>query len=117
MGGLPRMSSNFNTHIHTGSESNTFLCKYCSQVWLRRSSESKLPVAVDTNERHDCKLSPWNISKRGRARAVAVKKTELKKIEDHFLLGEIRDTVRHWNSRLGNYRLELHVIKKHPEEA
>jgi hypothetical protein len=89
------------------------LCKFCESVWLIRSPDGKL--VLEDGSKHDCPKAPWNLNIKNRARARAVKKSELKKIDDHAILLEIRDKVRHWNSRLANYVLDLHVIRKHPE--
>jgi hypothetical protein len=72
----------------------------------------------ENNQRHDfrdCVKSAYNLRRQSKIRGKAVKKTELKKIDDHALLAEIRDKIRQWNSRLGNYVLDLHVDKKFPE--
>lgn len=91
---------------------SSFRCKFCDD-WLEWGSNGKL--LNGNGSVHDCPNSPWKIAKRSRARARAYKKQELRKVDDHALLSDISDWVRHWNSRLANYSLDLRVNKKFPE--
>jgi hypothetical protein len=101
--------------------SNSTPCMHCGEVWIhfdesvRYSSSGKCIPLDEKNERHDfrdCPKSAYNLRKESKVKARAYKKTELKKIEDYALLAEIHDKVRHWNSRLVNYTLDLEVIPK-----
>lgn len=91
---------------------SSFRCKFCNG-WFQWSPEGKL--VHEDGSIHSCPKAPWVLKRQGRIRARAARIQELRKIDDHVLLSEIRDKIRHWNNRLGNYVLDLHVNKKFPE--
>jgi hypothetical protein len=101
-----------------------FLCPYCGEIWchhdesIRYHNSGKSIPLDENNNRHDfrdCPKSAFNLKKGSKIRAVAYKKSEIKKIDDSALLADISEKIRHWNSRLANYVLDLHVNRKNPE--
>jgi hypothetical protein len=92
---------------------SSFLCKFCGQVWLQWSPEHK--AVIESGEEHNCPKAPWNLAKRGKVRARAYKKSQLKKLDDFAILTEIHEKVRFWRSRLVDYTLDFHIDKKLPE--
>jgi hypothetical protein len=91
-------------------------CWHCGEKWLHFDQSIRYPnsgkcVPLDEyNNRHDyksCPKSPYNISKICKTS----QKSELKKIDDHAILWDIREKIRHANNRLYGYKLELHVIR------
>jgi len=99
--------------------SHFFKCKWCEQWvgWSEANHQCKPFLVTESGERHDCKLAPWEIARRARARAKAYKKSEIKKIDDFAILADIHEKVRYWNSRLVNFTLKLEVIPRKQLEA
>ena len=101
-----------------------FLCPFCGEIWCHRDesiryhNSGKCIPLDENNNRHDfrdCSKSAYSLGRQSKIREHAYKKSEIKKIDDHALLAEIRDKIRYWNHRLANFVLDLHVNKKCPE--
>lgn len=92
---------------------SSFLCKYCGQVWLYWStlkSPKGVPLPLtDAGQFHDCPLSDYNLKRKGRLRAVALKKSAIKNIEDFAMIVAAQREIAHINNRLGYHKLGLSV--------
>jgi hypothetical protein len=87
---------------------------YDSFINAIKSPKTKI-AAHEDGSKHECPKAPWRLAKKGSARARAVKKEQLRRIDDYAMLADLSDIIRHYNSRLANYVLDLRVNKKHPE--
>ena len=97
-----------------------FQCKWGCGSWLHIDSSHITPSGkhiplTETNQVHDCHLSPWFRAKSGKVKAKAMQIQQLKKIGEYDLIQQARKKIDHLNARLSNYRLELSVKEKQQE--
>jgi hypothetical protein len=94
------------------SEPNYIYCRNNCGVKITFSDDvtskngRKIPLQ-ENGLRHDCPNSPYY-----RARATAVEKREIRKIEEFQTINQLRDQIANTNKRLTKYQLRLIVRDK-----